>query len=499
MSANRPPNPYFNGINFNRSFFSTVVLNSLTEAIANTKYLLLSGANYMAGNLGIKQAPMVELDVNGRAYINNNLIGPPTPGIYGGNSTRLIISQGDVGEYPSSLGVDNFIMWYGTQTLGSHIFYTGITEKLRISPLSITVGSGTNFNMGNGSANTYLTLSTGASPAILGTASTPYQHSTSAAIGDTVLRSQQANKLLSQADSAGAAMTIIDTGNIGIGIGAPASKLQIHTNQPSIEVKLQISDGTTGAGSTNGCAIIKTSSEEMFITNYQATRMVFANNNLNVITISSLGAVCIGQTNATQILQVADGGRLRISNGSGDYTSIGTRDIFDDNNTRIEISGNTRATNTGAIIYKSTTALGFHSFLTNGTYQNVRIIQDDFQINTSCSTYGFNYYTDGEYAIRTQKISAFDRSIVTGYFVYCGDFFSSMVNIMVSHTSTSYTYWAGHIITNNTTQPISLNAINSSNMSISSFWEQTSLKWWLVFVPTVSYNANDQLRIKFYG
>ena len=74
-----------------------------------------------------------------------------------------------------------------------------------------------------------------------------------------------------------------------------------------------------------------------------------------------------------------------------------------------------------------------------------------------------------------------------------------MVNIMVSHTSTSYTYWAGHIITNNNTQPISLNAINSLNMSISAFLEQSPVRWWLVFVPTVAYNANDQLRIKFYG
>ena len=49
-----PPKPYFNGINFNPSFFSPV-LNYLTEAIANTKYLMLNGLNYMTGNLGIKE------------------------------------------------------------------------------------------------------------------------------------------------------------------------------------------------------------------------------------------------------------------------------------------------------------------------------------------------------------------------------------------------------------------------------------------------------------
>ena len=70
---------------------------------------------------------------------------------------------------------------------------------------------------------------------------------------------------------------------------------------------------------------------------------------------------------------------------------------------------------------------------------------------------------------------------------------------MVSHTSISYTYWAGHFITNNTTQPISINSINSSNMSFTAMQEQTTLIWWIVCVPTVAYNASDTLRIKFYG
>ena len=166
-----------------------------------------------------------------------------------------------------------------------------------------------------------------------------------------------------------------------------------------------------------------------------------------------------GATNPTQALQVADGGRLRISNGTGDYTSIGARNVFDDNNTRIEISDIARTGATGTIVYKSTSATGYHQFLTNGTFENIRIAQDDFQISTSCSTYGFNYYTDGEYIIRTVKINNAGGAVVTGYFLYCGFFYSSLVNIMVSHTSLSYTYWAGHFITNNTTQPISINSI----------------------------------------
>jgi hypothetical protein len=41
-NVDTPPNPYFNGINFNPSFFSPV-FNYLPEAIANSKYLRLIG------------------------------------------------------------------------------------------------------------------------------------------------------------------------------------------------------------------------------------------------------------------------------------------------------------------------------------------------------------------------------------------------------------------------------------------------------------------------
>jgi hypothetical protein len=38
-NVDTPPNPYFSGINFNPSFFSSTASNYLTEAIANSKYL----------------------------------------------------------------------------------------------------------------------------------------------------------------------------------------------------------------------------------------------------------------------------------------------------------------------------------------------------------------------------------------------------------------------------------------------------------------------------
>jgi hypothetical protein len=91
MSANLPPDPYFNNINFNPSFFSTIT-DFLTIAIANSKYLRLIGGR-LTGNLGIKVNPRVELDVNGKCVINNSLNSLPSNGTFGANGTKLILTE----------------------------------------------------------------------------------------------------------------------------------------------------------------------------------------------------------------------------------------------------------------------------------------------------------------------------------------------------------------------------------------------------------------------
>jgi hypothetical protein len=51
-NVDTPPNPYFGGINFNSSFFSSLS-TYLTEAISNSKYLrLIRGIS--TSNLGVK-------------------------------------------------------------------------------------------------------------------------------------------------------------------------------------------------------------------------------------------------------------------------------------------------------------------------------------------------------------------------------------------------------------------------------------------------------------
>jgi hypothetical protein len=89
MSANQPPDPYFNNINFNPNFFK-VISTYLTETIANSKYLRLIGG-ILSGNLGIKRTPRVELDVVGKAIINTNSNSTPGNGILGSTGTKIIL------------------------------------------------------------------------------------------------------------------------------------------------------------------------------------------------------------------------------------------------------------------------------------------------------------------------------------------------------------------------------------------------------------------------
>lgn len=288
MSANTPPSPYFSGINFNPSFFIGAISAYLTEAIANTKYLLLSGANFMTGNLGIGRAPAVELDVDGKAYINNNVSGFPTVGLYGGNSTRLILFPGTASEYPLSLGVDNTALWYGTQTAGSHIFYTGATQRLQINgngDVLIGGAAGTTRNIQLGTGAVFNNLAISASGA---------SFSSSASTGDMILRASQ--KILIQSGSGNSALTINTNNNVGIANAA-----------------------------------------------------------------------------AGNIFQVGDGSRLRISNGTSDYTLIGTKETDDANNTRIVVWGYQNGTaNVGSLEYVATTT-GVHKFYTGGATERIRI------------------------------------------------------------------------------------------------------------------------------
>lgn len=152
MSSATPPNPYFSGINFNSSFFSNIG-DYLTEAIANSKYLRLIGGT-LSGFLGINRTPRVELDVNGKAVINDATNGGPANSILGSVGTKLILTEGTVSETPNAIGTDVSSMWFGVSSTKEHRFYTGTNQRMVITS-SGSVGIGTTVGT---SANTKLTI-----------------------------------------------------------------------------------------------------------------------------------------------------------------------------------------------------------------------------------------------------------------------------------------------------------------------------------------------------
>jgi len=92
------------------------------------------------------------------------------------------------------------------------------------------------------------------------------------------------------------------------------------------------------------------------------------NSNLTVnglVNINSNLGINIGSNIFSNVFQIEDGGKLRISNNRNDYTCIGTSNIDNITNTRIIINGTTRTINSGNIEYY-TTSFGKHIFYSSG-------------------------------------------------------------------------------------------------------------------------------------
>lgn len=540
MSSATPPNPFFSGINFNPSFF-TVISGYLTEVIANTKYLRLIGGT-LSGFLGIKRTPRVELDVNGKAVINDASIGVPANGVFGSTGTKLILTEGTVSETPNAIGTDSTSMWYGTSSTKEHRFFTGTNQRMVVTS-SGSVGIGTTVGT---SINTKLTIigsSTGYSqPLVQITQSNPVWDGNyalqvdgytilggfriNANDGGNSIYQTLANKDIGIAqfpDNANTGnistttfgsgtirfftngnnerMRINSSGNIGIGTNDPKSLLHMHSSANSADVALRITDNTTGTAANRGISIQKTNLQDMFLFVYENARMYFFTNNLvrmNILANGNVGIGALSPDTVSSCFQVGDGGKMRISNDSTDSTLIGSKNGVDANNTRLIVYGYQHASRAGCMEYVATTATGAHTFWLNNSTSVADIDSTDFTVYNSITTIGANYYTDGEYASYTTKTNT-GGVVKSGYFITNEYFFNSMVMVAFSHNDTTYTWWHGYYGTNNATAVMYVTALQGFNMIVESFQEQTTNKSWIYIRPSIAYNTAVQLRIKFYG
>jgi hypothetical protein len=592
-NVDTPPNPYFSGINFNPSFFSSIISNYLTEAIANSKYLRLIGG-ILTGNLGIKRTPQVELDVNGKAIINNGLASSPSLGILGSTGTRLILFPGTATEPPFSLGFDANTLWYGTGGTGAHAFFIGTNERMRINNTQMSLSINTNFKMtqaildlSDPTFNSSIYLAP-AGAALLGTANSISQYSTSAAAGDTVLRGQASKKLYLQSGAGAAAITILDNGRIGIGTTDPVSILHLHTNN---ETRIKLTNTGTGGGTSDGFSLACSSIGDVFLINHENANIYYFINGTQQMRIKD-GRTCIGSNDPSNIFQVGSGARLRISNDSADFSIIGTNDTDGVNNTRLVMNGSTRSVDTGDIHYRATTATGDHRFYTSETSEKLTILNSgnigiannnpgnilqvgdaarlrisngpsDFTTigtkevddanNTCIYIYGntfsgnagnISYYAttaSGRHSFFTNGSPTLANTLATlspdkcrffkspramncnyenegllypftsglvnvggttlgGYFIPVNEYTNSLMTCAFSHDSFVYTYWRGHVSIGNNNQIFAVSApISGSNLLVESFVQQTTFITYIRVIPSVSFNASVLLRVKIYG
>lgn len=600
MSSAIPPNPYFNNINFNPSFFS-VIQTYLTEAIANSKYLKLIGGT-ISGFLGIGRTARVELDVNGKAVINNDLTAPPAVGQFGGNGTKLILFDGNATEAPYAIGVDTSTLWYGTNTAGSHKFYTGTTERMRIKNdgnVGIGVSDPIQKLQIRGSNPTTLRIETDTSAvgqvAGIEFGIPSFTTAGSAKITSTSIAGNIADLQFSTSsgtNSSTVKMTIMGNGSVGIGTTNPNANLHIHSPNTNSYVTFNITDATSGTTGSDGIGIVKTDVNDMILTVRENAKMSFYTNNILQMTLTNAGNLGIGTPtpgsyklnvngstyldsaiiNATlivgnnnsypdirigpangnniaiattggsyssssaandmvirsinkmilqsgggaaaiiintnnnigigsvipnNILQVGDGGRLRISNGTTDYTLIGTKETDDTNNTSICLSAYTRAGFNGRIEYNSTTN-GGHLFNVN----NIRIIEvfnTGINITRSITTYGANYYSTGTYIAKSNKVKSGSLITYYGFFLDAANFSNCMVHLSASHSSPNYTFWHGRVVYNNVNIVVNLASYAASNMTVEEFIENgTNLKYIIIY-PTIAYTNETNVRINFYS
>ena len=132
-----------NGINsMSGNLNGTIInaVNNLQENFINisAKYLLLNGTNSMTGVLNGTSGLFNQL------YTSNNVnLASPSLGVAGGLGDRIIISSGGAGFHPYSIGRNTNELWFSTPAATSFKFYTAGTNTFTLNPTGNLTVNGT--------------------------------------------------------------------------------------------------------------------------------------------------------------------------------------------------------------------------------------------------------------------------------------------------------------------------------------------------------------------
>jgi hypothetical protein len=99
-------------------------------------------------------------------------------------------------------------------------------------------------------------------------------------------------------------MRIDSSGNVGIGVTAPASRLHVNHPTGSTNAIAQFTNGTTGSAAGNGLYVGIDSSNDATAFNFYNSPMKFGTNGTERMRITSGGNVCIGNTTGGAFLDV---------------------------------------------------------------------------------------------------------------------------------------------------------------------------------------------------
>jgi hypothetical protein len=236
----------------------------------------------------------------------------------------------------------------------------------------------------------------------IGCAGVDGQYSTSSLAGDLVIRSGEGKKLILQ-NGSNISFFFINSGNIGMGTSSPTSLLHIHNSNSNMEMKILLTDGSTGISSTNGFSLFKDSNGVANIWNYVNRHLRFGTNNIDRMFIKNDGFIGIGTTNPLSILHFHNSnnsGEVKLSlNGFSIYKD-GTNDdgfIWNNSNNSLRFGTNNKENlmisnsgNIGIGFTNPSSIFHFHNSNSNG---EVKLLFTDSSTGTA-SNNGFSVYKD---------------------------------------------------------------------------------------------------------